>query len=184
LAIGRLRKIYKIPEDSADLAEAPFLPPYTCYGNAPAVPHVAPPAPEPESKHPPVEGWTVDLPQLWQIAKSHEALFANGLQRATITTAARLNESDGRANCGQWTIFNAPPLWNGVRSSKPEKRLVKEQKQRAVIELVERGVATSQPGVGFTRTKSCVKGHYLIIDAHSGAEVDSGTYISCDSSPV
>jgi hypothetical protein len=183
LGIGRWRHFYKVPEDYVQLGEAPFLPPNSCYGNEPAEPHEAPPSPEPESKHPPVEGWTLDLPQLWNIAKNHEALFANGLRRFTITTAARLREVDSRPNCGQWTVFNPPPLWNGVRSSKPTKRLIKEQEQRAVIELVESGVATSQPGVGFTRTKSCAKGHYLIIDAHSGADLESGTYFLC-ASPV
>jgi hypothetical protein len=182
LEVGRWRHFYRVPEDSAQLGQAPFLPPYSCYGNAPAVPYVAPPAPEPESKHPPIEGWTVDLQQLWNVAKSHQTLFANGLERCTITTVARLEAVDSRPNCGQWTVFNPPVLWNGVRSSKPGKRLVKEQEQRAVIELVERGVATSQPGVS-TKNKSCEKGHYLIIDAHSGAEVDSGTYFLC-ASPV
>jgi hypothetical protein len=182
LAIGRLRKIYKIPEDSADLAEAPFLPPHSCYGNAPADPYVAPPAPEPESKHPPVEGWTVDLPQLWNIAKSHEALFANGLQRSTITTAARLREVDNKPQCGSSTIFDSAEWQGELPSGKPVKRLINEQGQRALIELVEYGLQKSQPPSS-SQYSSCSKGHYLIIDAHSSDDLESGTYFLC-ASPV
>ena len=182
LAIGRFRKIYKIPEDSADLAEAPFLPPYSCYGNAPVDPYVAPPAPEPESKHPPVEGWTVDLPQLWRIAKNHKPLFANGLGRCTITTAARLREVDNKPQCGSSTIFDSAEWQGELPSGKPLKRLINEQGQRAVMELVEHGLQKSQPPSS-SQYSGCAKGHYLIIDAHSGADLESGTYFLC-ASPV
>jgi hypothetical protein len=182
LGIGRWRHFYKVPEDSAQLGQAPFLPPYSCYGNAPADPYVPPPAPEPESKHPPVEGWTVDLPQLWRIAKSHEALFANGLQRSTITTAARLREVDNKPQCGSSTIFDSAQWQGEVPSGKPVKRLLNEQGQRAVMELVEQGLQKSQPPSS-SQYSGCAKGHYLIIDAHSGADLESGTYFLC-ASPV
>jgi hypothetical protein len=183
LRVLRWSKLENYPEDSAQLVEAPFLPPYSCWGNPPALPYVARPAPEPESKHPPVDGWTVDLPQLRDVVKSHHAFFANGLERCTITTAARLKSDDNKPQCGQWTVFNPPPLWNGVVPSKPAKRLVTEQGQRAVIELVEHGLETSQPGSSL-KNKNCATGHYLIIDARSGADLDSGTYFFCLAPPA
>ena len=175
LAVSRFLNMRNYPADTAELGEAPFLLPYPCMGTEPAVPYAPKPVPEPESKHPPVEGWTVDLPQLWRIAKSHEALFANGLERCTITTAARLKEVDNRRQCGAWTVFDSPG-WNGVApSGSPVKRLVNEHGQRAVIELVELAVGPSQP---------CSKGHYLIVDAGSGADLDSGIYFFCVSPPA
>ncbi len=178
LGIGRWRHFYKVPEDYVQLGEAPFLPPYSCYGNEPAEPHEAPPSPEPESKHPPIEGWTVDLPQLWNIAKNHEALFANGLRRFTITTAARLREVDNKPECGSRTIFDSAEWQGAVPSGKPIKRLVNEQGQRAVMELVEYGLEKSQP-LSSPKYNPCAKGHYLIVDAHSGVDLESGTYFSC-----
>ena len=174
LAVSRFLNMRNYPADTAELGESPFMLPYSCMGTAPAVPYAPKPVPEPESKHPPVVGWTVDLPQLWRIAKSHEALFANGLVRCTITTAARLKEVDSRQQCGSGTVFDSLE-WNGVApSGRPVKRLVNEHGQRAVIELVELAVG---PG-------SCSKGHYLIIDAGSGADLESGVYFFCASPPA
>jgi hypothetical protein len=171
------------PEDSAQLAETPFLPPYSCWGNPPAFPPVQTPAPELESNHPPVEGWKLDLPQLLEIAKSHQALFANGLERFTITTVTRIREDDSKPQCGQGTVFNPPPSRDGmVTPIKPAKRLLDEPGQRAVIELVEHAIDTPQPGSS-SKNKNCAEGHYLIIDARSGADLESGTYLSC-MSPV
>lgn len=181
LTISRSLNLRNYPADSAHLGEGPFLPPYSCWGNEPADRYVAKPAPEPESKHPPVEGWTVDLPQLWRIAKSHGALFANGLESCTITTAARLKEVDSRPQCGGGMVFDSL-AWNGtVPSDRPVKRLVEEQGPRAVIELVEHGLEKPQPEHPFNH---CAKGHYLIVDAGSGADLDSGIYFFCLSPPA
>lgn len=183
LSVLRWRNLQNYPEDLAHIGKDPFLPPYSCWGNPPADLPVETPDPEPESRHLPIDGWTVDLPQLRSIAKSHDALFANGLERATVTTAARLKSNDNKPQCGQWTVFNPPPLWNGVVPSKPAKRLVTEQGQRVVIELVEHGLETSQPGSSL-KNKNCAKGHYLIVDARSGADLDSGTYFFCLAPPA
>ena len=184
LGISRWLNLKNYPVDSAQIGKVPFVPAYSCFGNFPNYPYEPPPQPESESKHPPVEGWTVDLPQLWSIAKSHEALFANGLERCTITTVARLKEGDRRPDCARWTVFNPPPHWNGVRSSKPAERLANEQAQRAVIELAERPLGTSLPGARFGTSDPCYKGHYLIVDARTGADLDSGTYFYCIHQPI
>jgi hypothetical protein len=187
LTISRWVNLRNYSADFAHLGEGPFLPAYSCTGGAPPppdppdAPHVAKPDPEPESKHPPVEGWTLDLPQLWRIAKSHKALFANGLERCTITTAARLKEGDSKPQCGGGMVFDSL-AWNGtVPSDRPVKRLVNEHGQRAVIELVEHGLEKPQPGYPFVH---CAKGHYLIVDAGSGADLDSGVYFFCLSLPA
>jgi hypothetical protein len=62
--------------------------------------------PEPESNHSPVLEWTIDLPQLWNIVKSHEVLFAKGVESCVITTAARLKKPDGiRSSCYEGKVF-------------------------------------------------------------------------------
>jgi hypothetical protein len=123
----------------------------------------------------------VDLPQLWRIAKSHEALFANGLEFCSITTAARLKEVDNKPQCGGGMVFDSL-AWNGaVPSDRPVKRLVNEHGPRAVIELVEHVLEKPQPGPPFNH---CGKGHYLIVDAGSGADLESGVYFFCVSPPA
>jgi len=183
LSVLRWRNLQNYPEDLAHIGEAPFLPPYSCWGNPPAVLPVENPDPEPESKHPPIDGWTVDLPQILSIAKSRDALFANGLDRWTITTAARLRENDSRPQCGSFTVFNPPDSWNGAVTSSMSKRLLNGPGQQAVIELVEHALDTTQPGSSM-KNKNCGKGHYLIIDAGSGADLESGTYLYCLTPPA
>ena len=177
LEISRWLNLKNYPADSARLLEAPFLPQYSCGGTEPGIPYVAKPDPESESKHPPIKGWTVDLAQLWRIAKNHDALFANGLELCRITTAARLKESDSRPQCGGGSLFDSLS-WNGVEpSGKRVKRLVNEHGQRAVIEMVEEAQPNS-PG------NRCAKGHYLIVDAGSGTDLEGGVYFSCVYTPA
>jgi hypothetical protein len=72
--------------------------------------------------------------------------------------------------------------WNGaVPSDRPVKRLAKEQGPRAVIEMIEHGHEKPQPGPPFNH---CGKGHYLIVDAGSGADLESGVYFFCVSPPA
>jgi hypothetical protein len=153
----------------ASLGKEAFVNPYSCSGGALLAPQpmtFPPSAPEPESNHPPVRGWTVDLPQLWSIAKSHEALFAMGVERCEITTAARLKKDDSSQPCHEPRSFKPS---NGAA-----KRLANEQGQRAVIELVEYGLQQGQ----------CQEGHYLIVDAHTGVDLESGTFDRCFFPPV
>lgn len=163
----------------AGVGISPFVVQYSCYGNAPAESLLRPKPPElvaePESKHPPVQEWTLDLPQLWAIAKKHPALFANGVERLRVTTVARLRDAD-RPQCDQFTVFN----WNGGSSLVPseQKRLPNVESQHTIIELVENGLAIPRPG-STSGNRDCRQGHYLIIDAHSGANIDSGNYLSC-----
>jgi hypothetical protein len=160
----------------------PFVVKYSCGGGGTAEPsppfplHPPPLVAEPEAKHPPVQGWTVDLPQLWKIAKEHDSLFANGVKRGLVTTVTRLRGD--QSQCGEGTVFNVPPAWKGPISSELAKRLVNEQGRRTVIELVERELATPGP------LEYCDKGHYLIIDAHSGADLETGTYLHCVPGPA
>ena len=160
----------------ASVGLSPFVAPYSCWGNPPAQPPPPEVIAEPESKHPPVQGWTLDLPQLWTIAKEHAAIFANGVESGRITTVARIRDAD-RPQCGQFRIFN----WKAdVSSAVPseQKRLPNLESQRTIVELVERGVAIPQPG-SQSGNKDCLQGHYLIIDPSSGADLESGTYLFC-----
>jgi hypothetical protein len=154
--------------ETAWLGQLAFVVHPSCAGGAPPGPFgpnpiTRPPSePEPESNHSPVLGWTVDLPQLWNIVKSHEVLFAKGVESCVITTAARLKKTDGiRSSCYEGKSFKTS---NGAA-----KRLANEQGQRAVIELVEYGLQLGQ----------CQQGHYLIVDAHTGVDLESGTFNRC-----
>jgi hypothetical protein len=157
----------------------PFVLPNSCYGNPPAEDWFQKPPPalaEAESKHPPVQGWTLDLPQLWTIAKKHAALFANGVERCRITTVTRLRDAD-RPQCGQFTVFN----WDASESPavpSGQERLLNMEGQRTIIELVEDGLDIPRPG-STSGNRDCRQGHYLIVDAHSGADIESGTYLFC-----
>jgi hypothetical protein len=167
-------QLRQLPNDYGNTAwveKAPFVPSHICSGGtqlAGPQPMMLPPSePEAESNHPPLLGWTVDLPRLWGIAKSHEALFARGVQRITITTAAHLKKSDNTQLCHQATSFKPS---NGAA-----KRLANGQGQRAVIELVEYGIR---------KDMQCQESNYLIVDAHTGADLESGTYELCYFSPA
>jgi hypothetical protein len=89
-----------------------------------------------------------------------------GVERCEITTAARLKKDDSSQPCHEPRSFKPS---NGAA-----KRLANEQGQRAVIELVEYGLQKGQ----------CQEGHYLIVDAHTGVDLESGTFDRCFFPPV
>jgi hypothetical protein len=165
-------------ERVARLAAEQFVPFASCAGTEMAIEPLRQLESEPESKHPPVQGWVVDLPEIWNIASRHRPLFGNGLDQCLIMTVARLRETDSRRLGCDVTVFNSS-FWGGVIPSRgPKERLVKEPDRRTVVELIEKGVATTDPGSD-SKNLMCQKGHYLIIDAGTGVELDSGTYLSC-----
>jgi len=164
----------------------PFvLPSYPCAGGAPRFEAFSsPPKPldaEPAAMHLPLQGWTVDLSQLWMIARKHEALFANGVRGCLITTVGRLREEDSKSQsqCGQFTAFD----WNASVHSERKKRLLNEQDRRTVVELIEQSPQVPQTSSA-SANRNCEEGHYLIVDAHSSADIESGTYLTCYSPPA
>lgn len=83
--------------ETASLGKAAFA--YTGTSNScgGAAPLFSPPPPRavlvPQSEHPPVLGWTVDVPRLRKIVTKHHSLFGRGVERLVITTVAHLLSS-------------------------------------------------------------------------------------------
>jgi hypothetical protein len=99
LEIGQLLDNSGRLDDLADVGPTEFIPSRSCWagGNLMGGRGVPTPMPspvleaEPQSKHPPIQGWTVDLPQLWRIAKNTQR---SSQMASSVAWSRRSHDSD------------------------------------------------------------------------------------------
>jgi hypothetical protein len=115
--------------------------------------------PEKASLHPAIEGWSIDFPQILYALKANPALFQRGAERVHITTTGRLRLVDHRRKGCEFAVYNGRA---------DQRRLPGVEDGRAIVEILETGEQVKDGGRW--------DGHYLILDAHSGKVLESGTY--------
>lgn len=158
--------------DRAYAANLPFDPPRDCSAKATAVPSIeavyTPPSPEPAADHPALRGWSIDFPQIGEVLKKNRAWFRDGVEALEVTTAHRLRLDRSRSVGCVRTLYDR---------SRGHRRLDAIDDSRPVIELIEAG----RPSKRANLAGYCTAGHYLVLDAATGATVERGRYRRCES---
>jgi hypothetical protein len=147
-----------------------FHPGQGCFGAIPG-PTLLQPLPEPIGEHPPMPKWSIDFPQILAVLRKNEAFFANGVETLHLTTAQRLKVEDGRPVGCTGESYQDNPKYQ---------RLSGIADTRAVMEIVEvpKQIPPRRDFAG------CVVGHYLILDAVTGATIERGPYRRCPFIPA
>lgn len=157
--------------DRAYAAVVPFDPPRDCPGKATTVPSIeavyAPPSPEPAADHPAIQSWSIDFPQIDEALRHNRASFRYGVEALEVTTVRRLRRDRVRSvGCVSTTYY-------GIGG---HRRLDGRDDSRPTVELIEAG----RPSKRASLAGYCTEGHYLILDAATGATVERGRYRRCE----